>query len=988
MAGQDGNVEVRITGSIDPSVAASAGQARAELAGLASTANVSASAMAAALKQAGGDLSKITPEMLGLAAATEAESAAVIQETAAVTTNTAAVAANTTAQVSNRAAYETLVLVHEALSQRYTRMAGSALILTQALAGNTASASFLTAALNPLVIGLVAATAALAYFTYQEYQHEKAAAAAAEAFALTGRGAENSAAGVQKEVDQLNALPGVSRKGAEALVDFDARHADVNARLAEAANQLIPQFVKAFGKDGPEALNKMKEGLAAVEHDATEPAIRKFEEMNRSFLNLRPAEAQVIEGMIASGDAIGAVNRALDDLAKNGGGNIVSVNAEVAKVEAQLQQAKAALDVYEQASKHAFNSGDAQAYALAIGEAAKQVERLTGRLAQLKAVQAQPAQGEDPADAYAKSHATLLSLRDSATRAKDAVKELHDEMNIRIKANPKDAEALDYFANQAKVDADLEKKIDPGEFKKPRGQETQITAWRDELLQSEYDMRSSTGQWLADMSDFEVQFWQSKVATAKAGSQTYGEAQKALETAMLASQRQVAEQTLATDKEQIEAKKRDWGDEKTALEKYLADAAKLYGQQAPQYKAVQKEVEAAEREHDAVLGEIARAANHEQLSELRSNLDTEKTLRQQNANSAIALIEQQAKYSGDPLAEIRALQQVAQIHQSTLQQEMADEVAYQARRDALLQDDIDIAIERYGKDSREHQKALDEKALADVQYANKYALLQGQMATTAQQDALKVETAWHNTMAQLGQSVSSGLSGMAKGTETVVQALANVGDTIIDKVVDSLVKWGEEEAVAYAMNHAHTAADVATHAAAESAKTAATTIGVAERTAAETAGVAQSSAFLGRFNEKQITADAAKAAAGAYSATAGIPIVGPILAPIAAATAFAGVMAFENLASFDKGTNYVPADMVAQIHEGERVIPKADNAALMAAVAGGGGPQGDNWHIHYSPTIHERERTGLPQMLANDGHHLLDFLTRAVRDGALKLQPA
>ena len=91
-----------------------------------------------------------------------------------------------------------------------------------------------------------------------------------------------------------------------------------------------------------------------------------------------------------------------------------------------------------------------------------------------------------------------------------------------------------------------------------KGGESQMTAWKNELSQAEYDTRASTGQWLADMSDFEVRFWQKKLATAKAGSATYGEAQKALDAAMLASKRQAAERTLADDKERIEAEKLNW----------------------------------------------------------------------------------------------------------------------------------------------------------------------------------------------------------------------------------------------------------------------------------------------------------------------------------------------------------------------------------------------------------------------------------------------
>lgn len=42
--------------------------------------------------------------------------------------------------------------------------------------------------------------------------------------------------------------------------------------------------------------------------------------------------------------------------------------------------------------------------------------------------------------------------------------------------------------------------------------------------------------------------------------------------------------------------------------------------------------------------------------------------------------------------------------------------------------------------------------------------------------------------------------------------------------------------------------------------------------------------------------------------------------------------AMKGLPSFDVGTNFVPQDMVAQIHKGERIIPAADNAAIMRSL--------------------------------------------------------
>jgi hypothetical protein len=103
-------------------------------------------------------------------------------------------------------------------------------------------------------------------------------------------------------------------------------------------------------------------------------------------------------------------------------------------------------------------------------------------------------------------------------------------------------------------------------------------------------------------------------------------------------------------------------------------------------------------------------------------------------------------------------------------------------------------------------------------------------------------------------------------------------------------------------------------------------------------------------HQKQILSDAKEAASGAYKAVAGIPIVGPVLAPIAAAAAFAGVEAF----SAAGGWGDVPFDGAATtLHKNEMVLPANLATPLRSMLSGGANDNsgvqtkgGDNVHLH------------------------------------------
>ena len=117
--------------------------------------------------------------------------------------------------------------------------------------------------------------------------------------------------------------------------------------------------------------------------------------------------------------------------------------------------------------------------------------------------------------------------------------------------------------------------------------------------------------------------------------------------------------------------------------------------------------------------------------------------------------------------------------------------------------------------------------------------------------------------------------------------------------------------------------------------------------------------------------DAAESAANVYADVSAIPYVGWILAPPAAAAAFAAVAAFD---SFDKGTDFVPNDMLAMIHKGERIVPAAQNTAPPYT---GGNAGGGDTHLH----VHAIDARGVKQFFNQHGPLIAKTLSGQVRGG-------
>lgn len=137
------------------------------------------------------------------------------------------------------------------------------------------------------------------------------------------------------------------------------------------------------------------------------------------------------------------------------------------------------------------------------------------------------------------------------------------------------------------------------------------------------------------------------------------------------------------------------------------------------------------------------------------------------------------------------------------------------------------------------------------------------------------------------------------------------------------------------------------------------------------------------MSQKQIMNAAYTAAANTYESVSSIPVVGWILAPAAAAATFAGVEAFDNVASAAGGWDNVPADQLAQIHKNEMILPAhiADFVREGAMGQSGGGDsagaRGDTHHWN----INAMDGKSVARVLSSNPDAIRKAASRAMNPG-------
>ena len=239
----------------------------------------------------------------------------------------------------------------------------------------------------------------------------------------------------------------------------------------------------------------------------------------------------------------------------------------------------------------------------------------------------------------------------------------------------------------------------------------------------------------------------------------------------------------------------------------------------------------------------------------------------------------------------------------------------------------------------------------------------GQTGQTANKD-------WAKSFSNLQGTINSSVTGMIMGTTTWQKAVQKLTQTALSDFLKATEQSAEKWLVS------------------ELTKTEGTTAGVTARTEAESAGQSAGLAEMLMGALKSISTSAATAAANTYSSVSQIPYVGWILAPAAAAAAFAAVIAFGGkLPSSAGGLWNVPSDTMAFIHKQETILP-AHIAQPMRDFFTGGGAAAGGGGGNFAITIQAIDTQTGAQFLMNNAGAIAQGLAREMRNGNSALRSA
>jgi len=432
----------------------------------------------------------------------------------------------------------------------------------------------------------------------------------------------------------------------------------------------------------------------------------------------------------------------------------------------------------------------------------------------------------------------------------------------------------------------------------------------------------------------ESRFWQGILSRADLSqAEKLGATQRHL-TAERGLRKQAAAADLAEKQVEIAAAAGQYAEQKRLMENYVASVGQLYGVDSREYQeALRRQLQMA-RDHEAKLREIASIRREALMADRLDEVAAEQ--QQAEIRRALGVITQAQ------LLEIRgrAIEQRREIELLAKQAELEAEKG--GVNDPVAVERIQAEIAAIKR--RYKGLTADNKGEQAVEQADPLRSVLGTSQQALQQGFDRIAASWRitaggirDTARQIGSSLLSELV-----TKPFSQWVINQA-----RMVAMTWMFGQEKVAAEAVTQG-------------------------EITAVQAAG-----------SIKTIAMRAYEAAAGAYSAIVAIPYVGPVLAPIAAGVALAGVLSFASSIFSAEGGFDIPKGMnpIVQTHSNEMILPSkhADTIRMIGDLAMGGQLTGGGGGGNFS--INALDARSFERMLkGRQGDQLVRALAQRVRN--------
>jgi len=316
-------------------------------------------------------------------------------------------------------------------------------------------------------------------------------------------------------------------------------------------------------------------------------------------------------------------------------------------------------------------------------------------------------------------------------------------------------------------------------------------------------------------------------------------------------------------------------------------------------------------------------------------------LREQDQEDLRSAVEAQRTQLAETTSTLR---EQLSTHQISAQEEHDAEIAAIRSAESIVDAAYEKRLALMDKESVAYKKLKDQELAAEAQF-DKQAL--------AADDQLSTEemAKWRQLGSSIQSSFNSAVDGMIFHGKSLQQTMVSIAQGILE----SFLHMGEQ------MLEDWIAKEIMKEFFSQSTETASAT--------------------------GQISDAAAIAGANTFASISAIPVVGPELAPGAAASAVSETMGFASLLSFDVGAWELPGDMPAMLHKGEMVVPQNFASGLRANGGTAGSGDGVTFNTHYYPTINMRDPASLKDMLQGSGAELFDAIQRGYRTG-LPMRPS